>query len=153
VVEEVKAPTNPVIKCEAGTVLAPVAGKVIPYDQIPDPTFASGALGTGVGVWPENGVVVAPYDGEISSVAETQHAVGITGPGDMELLIHIGVDTVAMNGDGFQCLVKEGDQVKAGQPLVRFDRDKIAKANHPDVVVTLLTNADDYNDVKFSADL
>jgi PTS system sucrose-specific IIC component len=104
-------------------------------------------------VWPENGVVVAPYDGEISSVAETQHAVGITGPGDMELLIHIGVDTVAMNGDGFQCLVKEGDQVKAGQPLVRFDRDKIAKANHPDVVVTLLTNADDYNDVKFGADL
>ena len=149
ITEKVEVPTNTVISCSAGSVLAPVPGKVIPYDQIPDPTFASGALGTGVGVWPETGVVVAPYDGEISSVAETQHAVGITGPGDMELLIHIGVDTVAMNGDGFTALVKEGDQVKAGQPLVKFDRDKIAKANHPDVVVTLLTNADDYDNVKF----
>ncbi len=153
VAEKVEVPTNPVIKCEAGTVLAPVAGKVIPYDQIPDPTFASGALGTGVGVWPEAGVVVAPCDGEISSVAETQHAIGITGAGDMELLIHIGVDTVAMDGDGFQALVKEGDQVKAGQPLVKFDRDKIAKANHPDVVVVLLTNADDYSDVKYGANI
>ncbi|MBR4545792.1 MAG: PTS glucose transporter subunit IIA [Oscillibacter sp.] len=142
-------PQEPVITCEAGTVLAPVPGKVIPHTEIPDPTFAAGVLGSGVGVWPEEGIVRAPYDGTISSVAETQHAVGITGPGDMEVLIHIGVDTVAMNGDGFQALVKEGDEVKAGQPLVKFDRAKIKAANHPDVVVTLLTNSDDYSSVSF----
>ena len=142
-------PQKAVISCEAGSVLNPVPGKVISYTEIPDPTFAAGVLGTGVGIWPEDSIVRAPYDGEISSVAETQHAVGITGPGDMEVLIHIGVDTVAMNGDGFRALVKEGDQVKAGQPLVQFDRAKIKAANHPDVVVTLLTNSDDYNNVSY----
>jgi PTS system sucrose-specific IIC component len=149
VAEQPAQPQQPVITCEAGTVLAPVPGKVIAYTDIPDPTFAAGVLGTGVGVWPDDDVVRAPYDGEISSVAETQHAVGITGPGDMEVLIHIGVDTVAMNGDGFQALVKEGDTVKAGQPLVKFDRAKIKAANHPDVVVTLLTNSEDYNSVAY----
>ena len=142
-------PQTPVISCEAGSVLNPVDGKVISYTEIPDPTFAAGVLGTGVGIWPEDGVVRSPYDGEISSVAETQHAVGITGPGDMEVLIHVGVDTVAMNGDGFTALVKEGDKVKAGQPLIQFDRAKIKAANHPDVVVVLLTNADDYNSVSY----
>ena len=146
--EETPAPTNPVVVCEAGTILAPVSGKVIPYTEIPDSTFASGALGSGVGIWPENGTVLAPYDGEISSVTDTHHAVGITGPGDMEVLIHVGVDTVAMNGDGFTCLVSEGEAVKAGQPLIRFDRDKIKAANHPDVVVVLLTNSDDYDNVE-----
>ncbi len=142
-------PQKPVITCEAGSVLNPVPGKVISYTEIPDPTFAAGVLGTGVGIWPEDGVVRAPYDGEISSVAETQHAVGISGPGDMEVLIHVGVDTVAMNGDGFTALVKEGDKVKAGQPLIQFSRDKIKAANHPDVVVVLLTNSDDFNNVSY----
>ncbi len=146
---EVPVEQKPVITCEAGTILAPVPGKVIPHTEIPDPTFAAGVLGTGVGIIPETGVVCAPYDGEISSVAETQHAVGITGPGDMEVLIHIGVDTVAMAGDGFEALVQEGDQVKAGQPLVRFDRDKIKAANHPDTVVVLLTNSDDYENMAY----
>lgn len=144
-------PQQPVITCEAGAVLAPAKGKVIPHTEIPDDTFAAGVLGTGVGIWPEGGVAYAPYDGVISSVAETQHAVGITGPGDMEVLIHVGVDTVAMNGDGFQALVKEGDGVKAGQPLIKFNREKIKAANHPDVVVVLLTNSDDYNCVSYPA--
>ena len=142
-------PQKAVIACSAGEVLNPVPGKVIAYTDIPDPTFAAGVLGTGVGIWPDDGVVRAPYDGEISSVAETQHAVGISGPGDMEVLIHVGVDTVAMNGDGFTALVKEGDKVKAGQPLISFNRDKIKAANHPDVVVVLLTNSDDYDSVSY----
>ena len=144
---KIEVPENVVISCSAGEIKAPVVGKVIPYTEIPDPTFAAGVLGEGVGVWPETEVVVAPYDGEISSVAESKHAVGITGPEDMELLIHIGVDTVAMNGDGFEVLVAEGDQVKAGQPLVKFSKEKIKAAGHPDVVVTLLTNSDDYENV------
>ena len=144
---KIEVPTNTVISCSAGEIKAPVAGKVIPYTEIPDQTFAAGVLGEGVGIWPEAEVVVAPYDGEISSVAESKHAIGITGAEDMELLIHIGVDTVAMNGDGFEVLVAEGDQVKAGQPLVKFSKEKIKAAGHPDVVVTLLTNSDDYENV------
>ncbi|SFG42546.1 PTS beta-glucoside transporter subunit IIBCA [Oribacterium sp. WCC10] len=138
---------KPVITCEAGTVLAPVKGNVIPQNKIPDETFATGVLGTGVGIEPEDETIYAPYDGVISSVAESKHAVGITGPNDMEVLIHVGVDTVAMNGEGFEPLVKEGDKVNAGQPLLKFSREAIKKAGHPDIVVVLLTNSDDYNEV------
>ncbi len=148
----VEVPTNVVISCEAGTILQPTKGKVIAQEDIPDETFAGGILGAGVGIEPEEGVVVAPYDGEVSSVAESKHAIGITGAGDMELLIHVGVDTVAMNGDGFTPLVSEGDKVKAGQVILKFDRSKIKAAGHPDTVVVLLTNSDDYSDVKLGAD-
>ena len=138
-----------VIKSSAGEIGQPTPGKVIPYTEIPDPTFAAGTLGQGVGIEPETGVVYAPYDGEISSVAESRHAIGITGAEDQELLIHVGVDTVEMNGDGFNTLVNEGDQVKKGQKLMEFDIEKIKAAGHPDTVVVLLTNSDDYEDVTF----
>ena len=140
-------PAVPAIQCQSGAVYAPVAGTVIPSQEIPDETFAPGVLGQGVGIHPANGLVVAPFDGEISSVTDTQHAVGITSPDGMELLIHVGVDTVAMNGDGFQCFVQEGQQVKAGDKLIAFDRDKIAAAHHPDIVVVLVTNSDDYENL------
>ena len=142
------APKNAIIKCEAGEIIQPTKGKIITQENIPDETFASGVLGAGVAIDPEEGVVYAPYDGTISSVAESKHAIGITGAGDMEVLIHVGVDTVAMNGDGFVDFVKEGDTVKAGQKIMTFDRAKIKAANHPDCVVVLLTNADDYENVK-----
>ena len=89
----------------------------------------------------------APFDGEISTVADTRHAVGISSPDGMEILIHVGVDTVAMNGDGFAALVQEGQKVKAGETLLTFDRAKIAAAQHPDVVVVLVTNSDDYENL------
>ena len=137
-------PALPAVECKPGTVYAPVGGTAVPSEEIPDETFAAGVLGRGVGIHPDAGMVVAPFDGEISSVAETQHAVGVSSPDGMEVLIHVGVDTVAMNGDGFQCLVEEGRKVKAGDKLIIFDRDKIAAAGHPDCVVVLLTNSDDY---------
>ena len=142
------APTASVIRCAAGQILQPVNGNVIPYTQIPDDTFASGVLGQGVGVQPTGETVFAPFDGEITSVADSKHAVGLEHNG-MELLIHVGVDTVAMNGDGFNCLVKEGDQVKAGQPLIRFSREKIKAAGYSDTVAVLLTNSDDMEGVEF----
>ena len=142
------APKNTIIKCEAGEIIQPTKGKIIVQENIPDETFASGVLGAGLAIDPEEGVVYAPYDGTISSVAESRHAIGITGAGDMEVLIHVGVDTVAMNGDGFTDFVKEGDTVKAGQKIMEFDRAKIKAANHPDCVVVLLTNSDDYENVK-----
>ena len=145
---EIKVPTETVISCEAGEVKAPANGEVIARENIEDETFASGVLGDGVGIRPSAGYVVAPFDGEITSVADSKHAIGLASPSGMELLIHVGVDTVAMNGDGFDPQVAEGDQVKAGQLILNFDIDKIKAANHPDTVVVLLTNADDYNDVK-----
>ena len=147
-VAEIKVPTETVISCEAGEVKAPANGEVIARENIEDETFASGVLGDGVGIRPTAGYVVAPFDGEITSVADSKHAIGLASPSGMELLIHVGVDTVAMNGDGFDPQVAEGDQVKAGQLILNFDIDKIKAANHPDTVVVLLTNADDYNDVK-----
>jgi len=144
--ESLTVPTASVIRCSAGKVLQPTKGKVIAREEIPDDTFAAGILGDGVGIEPEEGIVVAPFDGEITSVADSKHAIGIEGNG-MELLIHVGVDTVGMNGDGFTPFVKEGDTVKAGQKLLAFDRDKIKAAGHPDVVVVLMTNSDDLEEL------
>ena len=145
---QAEVPEKASVQCQPGTVYAPVSGNVVPSEQIPDETFAAGILGRGVGIEPSEGVVVAPFDGEISSVTETHHAVGVTSPDGMELLIHVGVDTVDMKGDGFQCFVKAGQKVKIGEKLIAFDREKIAAAGHPDMVAVLLTNADDYKDLK-----
>ena len=147
---KLEVPTVSVIRCAAGQVLQPVKGIVIPREEIPDDTFASGVLGDGVGIQPEDDKVVAPFDGKISSVADSQHAVGIEANG-MEMLIHVGVDTVNMQGEGFTCLVKEGDEVKAGQTLIVFDRDKIKAAGYSDTVAVLLTNSDDLEGVECGA--
>ena len=127
---------------------APIQGAIVPRNEIPDDTFAAGVLGDGVGIDPEEGVVVAPFDGEISSVTDTKHAIGITGPADMEVLIHVGVDTVNMKGDGFELLVEEGQKVKAGQKLMTFDIAKIKAAGYSPVAAVLLTNSDDYPEFK-----
>ncbi len=145
---QVAAPTNAVISAGGAKVIAPAVGKVIAREDIPDETFASGVLGEGVAIEPTEGVVFAPFDGEVALVADTKHAINLTNDAGFELLIHVGVDTVAMNGDGFEAKVEAGQQVKQGDVLLLFDRDKIKKANHPDCVVTLLTNSDDYEDVQ-----
>ena len=140
-----------VIEVGADKVKSPAVGTLVPQDQIPDATFASGVLGAGLGITPSKGIVVAPIDGTISTVAESKHAIGISTDSGLELLIHVGVDTVQMNGDGFTPAVAEGDTVKAGDLLLNFDIDKIHKAGYADTVVFLLTNSDDYNDVKVNA--
>lgn len=135
---------NAVVECEPKTIYAPIAGNVIARENIPDATFAQGVLGDGVGIEPSAGVVVAPFDGEISTVAETKHAIGISGNNDMEMLIHVGIDTVKMSGEGFHVLVSEGDMVKAGQKLMTFSMEKIAAAGYSTTTAVLLTNSDDY---------
>ena len=137
-----------IISCSGGSVKAPALGAVIPQEEISDPLFADpDVLGVGVGIEPSAGEIFAPFDGEISSVADSKHAIGITGPGEMEVLIHVGIDTVSMNGDGFTPAVAVGDKVTEGQKLLDFDMEKIDAAGHPKTVVVLLTNADDYDDV------
>lgn len=136
------------IESAAKTLYAPLKGNVIHREEIPDETFASGVLGDGVGIEPEVGEVVAPFDGEISSVTDTHHAIGITGPGEMEVLIHVGIDTVNMHGDGFEIFVSEGEKVKAGQKLMTFDISKIKAAGYSTTTAVLLTNSDDYPNFK-----
>ena len=133
-------------------ICAPVSGKVICREDIPDETFASGIMGEGVGIKPEEEIIVAPFDGEITSVVDTGHAVGLTSSDGVELLIHVGVDTVKMQGDGFQVFVTEGQKVKTGEKLLKFDRDKIRKAGYSDTTAVLVTNSDDYSSVKTVAE-
>lgn len=133
-------------------IYAPVSGKVICREDIPDETFASGIMGEGVGIKPEEEIIVAPFDGEITSVVDTGHAVGLTSSDGVELLIHVGVDTVKMQGDGFQVFVTEGQKVKTGEKLLKFDRDKIRKAGYSDTTAVLVTNSDDYSSVKTVAE-
>ena len=137
----------PAIETKPGVVYNPIQGEIIPMDQIPDETFASGVLGQGCGIIPEQGLVVAPFDGEVTTVAETKHALGLASKDGIEILIHVGMDTVSLNGEGFEVLCAEEDQVKAGQPLLKFDIGFIKSKNLPTTTAVMVTNADDYADV------
>lgn len=137
---------------EKNTVYAPVNGKIVEMGDIPDPTFSEGVLGWTMGIYPEDGIVRAPFTGKIVQVSDTGHAIGLEGNDGMELLIHVGVDTVEMGGMGFDPKVKEGDEVNAGQELLVFDRKAVADAGHPDVVVVIVLNADDYTATELVAE-
>ena len=115
-------------------------GKVIPIEEAPDDVFSQKIMGDGVAIEPANTVVTAPADCDVSVVmADTGHACGLTLPNGVELLIHVGVDTVDMGGDGFKLLVNEGDHVKAGQKLIEFDPEKIKAAGHPCTTMLIVT--------------
>ena len=131
-----------------GSVCAPVAGDLIKQKDIADETFASGILGKGVGINPETGHVYAPFSGTIGAVADSGHAIGLTDQKGREILIHVGIDTVAMEGKGFSPKVKQGDVVKAGQEILSFDREMIKKAGYKDTVIVILTNMDESADVE-----
>ncbi len=125
-------------------------GKVIPLDDVPDDVFSQHVMGDGIAIEPESDTVVAPADARVNAVmAETGHACGLAFANGMELLIHIGVDTVEMNGDGFTMLVEEGQKVKAGDPLIRFDKSKILAAGHPAVTVFIVTEEGEAKDVEY----
>lgn len=132
----------------ADTIYAPLVGNVIALEQIPDDTFASGVLGNGVGIEPAAGEVFAPFDGTIATVSDTKHAIGLIGPEEMEMLIHVGVDTVKMQGEGFEVFVSEGDTVKAGQRLMTFSIDKIKESGYSTTTAVLLNNSDDFGNFK-----
>ncbi|MGN0417973.1 glucose PTS transporter subunit IIA [Anaerostipes faecalis] len=134
------------------SVKAVVDGTVIPVEDIKDGVFSEKILGDGIGIIPENETVIAPADGEICTVMEgSNHAVGIRVKNNMTYLIHVGIDTVSMNGDGFQCFVKVGDKVKAGDKLLSFDKAKIeAKGLNP-VVVFVKTDEGNRNPVNFKS--
>jgi PTS system sucrose-specific IIC component len=145
------APDAVALETEAGVIKAPVNGKIINAKDIPDPVFASEAMGPSIGIEPTEGVVYAPFDGTVMMIFPTNHAIGLKADNGMEVLIHVGVDTVAMNGEGFKAFVAADEKVKAGQKLIEFDRAKIKAADHPDTVIVVITNGADYKDVKRAA--
>lgn len=117
-----------------------LSGRVIPLKEVGDGVFSEGVMGEGLAILPENNILYAPVAGTISVLMEeSRHACGMRLENGMEILLHIGVDTVDMKGDGFEYLVKEGENVAAGTPLIRFDRDKIKAAGHPDTTVCIIT--------------
>lgn len=124
-------------------VYSPLSGRVIPLKEVDDPVFSEGMMGPGVAIQPEDGSLYAPADGEITVAFPTGHAVALKATDGMEILIHIGIDTVKLNGDGFQSHVSEGDKVKTGDLLVSFDMEKIADAGYPATTMVLVSNPDD----------
>lgn len=130
------------ITCEPKTIYSPLKGTVIELAKVKDPVFAEGIMGPGVGIEPEEGRLYAPADGEIVTVFPTGHAVGMKTMDGMEILLHIGIDTVQLEGNGFQAFVKQGDYVKAGELLVEFDCAKIREKGYQATTMVLVTNAD-----------
>lgn len=137
-----------VTKLEEETILAPIKGEVKPIEESSDAAFASGALGKGVVILPEEGKVYAPVTGTVTVLFPSLHAIGITSDAGVELLIHIGINTVQLNGEGFTAHIKQGDQIKQGQLLVEFDMNKIKEAGYTLETPVLVTNYADLKEVK-----
>lgn len=129
------------------TLVSPLSGDVVALENVNDPVFSSGAMGKGLAVKPSEGVVYAPADAEVTIAFETGHAYGLKTASGAELLIHIGIDTVSMNGNGFEKLVAAGDKVKAGTPIAKFDAAKIAEADLDDTTMIIVTNTADFAEV------
>ena len=128
-----------------------LTGKVIPLKDVNDGVFSEGVMGDGLAIVPENETLYSPVDAEVTVLMEgSRHAVGLSMTNGMEVLLHIGIDTVDMNGDGFEYLISEGQKVKAGTPLIRFSREKIKAAGHPDVTVCIITEEGDAKNIQFT---
>lgn len=153
--KDVKKPSVPVAETPVTTVaevaeetlLSPLSGDVVALETVNDPVFSSGAMGKGLAVKPTEGIVYAPADAEVTIAFETGHAYGLKTASGAELLIHIGIDTVSMNGDGFEKLVVAGSKVKAGDPIAKFDAAKIAAAGLDDTTMVIVTNTADFAEV------
>ena len=129
------------------TLVSPLSGDVVALENVNDPVFSSGAMGKGLAVKPSEGVIYAPADADVTIAFETGHAYGLKTASGAEILIHIGIDTVSMNGNGFEKLVAAGDKVKAGTPIAKFDVAKIAEAGLDDTTMVIVTNTADFAEV------
>lgn len=132
-------------------ILSPVSGNAISLSDVPDPTFAEGILGMGAAVDPIEGKVVAPQDATIGTVFDTHHAIGLILDNGAELLVHVGINTVELNGEGFTAHVFEGDRVKKGQTLLSFDRDFIISKGYSPITPVIVTNSDEFSEIRQTA--
>lgn len=127
-----------------------LTGKAIPLEEVGDGVFSEKIMGDGLAILPENDVLYAPADAVVEAVMpDSKHACGLKMENGMEVLLHIGIDTVTMNGDGFEYLIEKGQRVTAGTPLIKFDRDKIKAAGHPDVTMCIIANEGSAHDIQF----
>lgn len=124
------------------TIVAPLTGNVRPLDDVPDPVFAQKMMGEGLAIEAIDGVVVSPVNGEVVQVFPTKHAVGLRSEGGLEILIHVGIDTVHMQGEGFEAYVKAGERVKAGDLLLSFDVSLVQQKAKSDLTPVVITNGD-----------
>ena len=124
-------------------VTAPFSGKLVPLSEVPDETFASGVLGEGIAIEPSDGLFCSPVDGTVETIAETKHAIGFAADNGLEILVHVGLETVSLNGEGFEILVKEGDRVKAGQPVAKADLALIRERGLKTITSIVLTGGAD----------
>lgn len=134
------AAPKPAGTASTATVLAPVDGTIEPIDQVPDETFAEKLLGDGFAAIPKSDTIVAPVSGKVSTIAQAKHAVGITTNAGLEVLVHIGIDTVQLNGDPFTMKVTEGRQITAGDPIVEVDWNAVRAAGKATDVIVVFTN-------------
>lgn len=126
---------------------SPLKGEVKALSELEDEAFSTGALGQGITILPSEGKLYAPCDGVVATFFPTGHAIGMTSDNGAEILIHVGIDTIKMDGDGFTPKVKQGDRINKGQLLLEFDMDKIAKAGYSPITPIIITNTNDYSDV------
>lgn len=126
---------------------SPASGQFVPLSSLPDETFAKELMGKGIAIKPDNGSVVAPMDGEITALFPSKHAIGLKSKDGVEVLIHIGIDTVNLQGKYFDCKVNIGDSVQKGQELVTFDKEQVEKENYNCDIIMIVTNSNDYLDV------
>lgn len=135
------------IETENSIIYAPVSGHVVSLKEVNDGVFSEGVLGDGCAVQPTENILYAPFGGKVQMVADTKHAIGLQSQDGMELLLHVGIDTVMMNGKGFHPVVSAGDCVKCGQILMEFNQKEIKEAGYPDTVVILVTNSGEYQNI------
>lgn len=126
---------------------SPLSGQVVALSMVGDPTFASEIMGQGVAIIPENGELRAPFNGKVASVFRTHHSIGLQSEDGVEMLIHIGIDTVKLKGKGFELLVEAGQEVVQGQLLIQFDLQVLTTLGYDTTTPIVITNSDDYLDV------
>ena len=148
---DMSVPTEDAFVTSNGTVTQPVAGKIIPASEIADPAFAAEGMGPSIGIVPTGELVYAPFDGEVVMLFPSKHAVGLVSNDGVELLIHVGIDTVQMNGTGFEAFVDAGQKITKGDKLLSFDRAEIKKAGYSDTVIVVVTNGGQLAEVKKAA--
>lgn len=129
---------------------APMTGKVLELTEVPDPAFAEKMLGDGLAIEPTDGLVVAPVDGKVVQVFPTNHALGIETKEGLDVLIHLGIDTVELKGEGFERVIEEGAEVKVGDPLIKMDLVKIKELNKPVITPMIVTTMDLVQDLSIN---
>lgn len=128
-------------------IAAPLSGKVIPLSEVNDEVFSKKIMGEGAAIVPDDGEVSAPFDGVVNTVFPTRHAIGLTNDDGVEVIIHIGLDTVELNGEGFEAFVKDGDRVRKGDRLIRFDRSAIQEKGYDLTTPVIVSNAAQFIDI------